>query len=123
MPAVVAPKSICIRAIGILAGREQCHGLGHQCLQSADRVAQHVKDPTALLVEVVVEDVDRLLVVLDGDRPPVAAGVLAEVLLRPLVELAPARGRVHVAVDHADLDVRGVGLVVLLLDLDGHGFS
>src|SRR5512139_557044 len=50
-------------------------------------VAQHVEDAAALLVEVVIEDVDRLVVELRGDRAAIAARVLAEVRLLPVLEL------------------------------------
>ncbi len=47
----------------------------------AELGAQHVEHPAALLVEVAVEDVDRLVVVLADDRPAVLAAVLGEVAL------------------------------------------
>ena len=53
----------------------------------AEHVAQHVQHATALLVEVVIEDVDRLVEQLRRDRAAVAVRVLAEVRLRPLLEL------------------------------------
>ncbi len=53
----------------------------------AEQVAQHVKDATTLVVEVGIEDVDRLVVELRRDRPAIAAGVLAQVGITPLLEL------------------------------------
>ena len=77
----------------------------------AEHVAQHVQDAAALLVQVVIEDVDRLVVELGRDRAAIAAGVLAEVALRPLVELEV--GGVAALVMLAP-DVLGVGREALV---------
>jgi hypothetical protein len=72
----------------------------------AELAPQHVQHPRALLVEVVIEDVDRLVVDPGRDRPPVAVAVLGEVHLEPLVELEV--GGVAALVVRAP-DVLGVG--------------
>src|SRR5262249_53771135 len=53
----------------------------------AEDAAQHVEDEAALVVEVVIEDVDRLVVEVGGDRAAVAAPILLEVLVAPVEDL------------------------------------
>src|SRR5688500_13077326 len=53
----------------------------------AEYVAQHVQDATALLGELVIEDLDRLSGQLGGNRSSISHGVLADVRVRPHLEL------------------------------------
>jgi hypothetical protein len=53
----------------------------------AQLAPHHVQDPPALLVQVMIEDVDRLVVELGGDGPAITPAVLAEVAVQPLIEL------------------------------------
>ncbi len=57
----------------------------------AEMVAQHVQRACALLVEMVIEDVDRLVVQLGRDRAAIAVGVLAEIRVAPVLELEICR--------------------------------
>src|SRR2546423_9360867 len=72
----------------------------------SEQVAQHVQHASTLLVEAMIEDVDRLVVQLRRDRAAVAPAVLSEVQIGPLLDLE-IRG--VAALEMLAPDVFGVG--------------